>query len=57
MAQVIGAKQFVSGYCLPLTSGIPLCGIVYVTADKYFRPKQITYYFSPSLPIVYDKIC
>jgi hypothetical protein len=56
MAQIIGAKQSVSGYCFPFTSGILLYGIVYVTADKYFRPKQITYYFSPSLPIVYDKI-
>jgi hypothetical protein len=56
MAQIIGAKQWVSGYSLPLTSGIPLHGILYVTADKYFRPKQIKYCFSPSLPIVYDKI-
>jgi len=56
MAQFIGAKQSVSGYCLPLTTGIPLYGIVYVIDDKYFRPKQITYCFSSSLRVVYDKI-
>lgn len=54
MAQITGAKHSVSGCCLPLTSDIPLYRIVYVTADKYFRPKQSTNCFSPSPPVVYD---
>jgi len=50
MAQIIGAKQSISGYCLPLQV------LLYVTFDSVSDQSRLHMFFSPSVPIVYDEI-